>query len=134
MPGRTGRWVKTLTKGEKAAIAARCDRFIEETLRPRFLPEVRPTVFNYPVDISGRWRGNKYSFITRFRSGFPENSGEEFDAAFTRLDHLEEHIAENRFDVMWMRHTGRWFRLYEAVTLDEALRLILEDELLHPIV
>lgn len=134
MARRTGRWVKTLTKDEKAAIAARCDRFIEETFKPRFLPEVRPTAFNYPVDIFGRWRGNKYSFITRLRSGFPDNLGEEFDEVFTRLDRVEDCVDENRFDVMWLRHTGRWFRLYESVTLDEGLRLLLKDGRLHPLV
>ena len=134
MPGRERRWVrvKALNKAEKAEIAAVCDRFIAETLKPRFLPEIRPTDFNYPVDIFGKWRGSKYSFITRYRSGFEDNRGEEFDAAFTRLDHLEEKIAETRFDVMWHRHTGQWFRLHAWVTLAEALRLIETDGVLHP--
>ena len=128
------RWVrvKPLDAAEKGAIAARCDRFIAEILKPRFLPAIRPTAFNYPIDIFGRWRGAKYSFVTRYRSGFAENAGEEFDSAFTRLDHLEECIAETRFDVMWHRHTGQWFRLFPSVTLDEALRLVENEGLLHP--
>lgn len=135
MPRRKSRWVrvKTLTKEEKAAIAATCERFVSKTLKPRFLPEIRPTAFNYPVDIFGKWRGGKYSFIARYRSGFPDNLGEEFDSAFARLDHVEEHHAETRFDVMWHRHTGQWFRLYAAVTLEEGLRLVATDELLQPL-
>lgn len=125
-------WCKLLAKDEKAAIAAICERFIAETLKPRLLPGIRPTEFNYPVDLFGRWRGAKYSFVTRYRSGFADNPGEEFDMAFTRLDHLEERLAERRFDVMWHRHTGQWFRLYAAVTLDEALALIMKEELLRP--
>jgi hypothetical protein len=130
-PGWT--WVKALDPGQKASIAAVCERFIAETLRPRFLPEIRPTEFNYPVDIFGKWRGNKYSFITRYRSGFPDNAGEEFSAAFTRLDHLEECLNDLRFDVMWHRHTGQWWRLHSGVPLEDALRLIETDELLHPL-
>ena len=91
-------------------------------------------MFNYPVDICGKWRGSKYSFITRFRSGFPDNAGEEFDSAFTRLDHVEDCLTETRFDVMWHRHTGQWWRLHSAVTLDEALRLIETVPLLQPII
>jgi glutathionyl-hydroquinone reductase len=125
-------WCKPLTKDEKAEIAAVCERFIADALKPRFLPEIHPTEFNYPIDIVGRWRGAKYSFVTRYRSGFADSLGEEFDMAFTRLDHLEERIAEKRFDVMWHRHTGQWFRLHAAVTLDEALRLIATEELLQP--
>ena len=111
MAKKEGRWVrvKALAPTEKAVIAATCERVIAETLKPRFLPTIRPTKFNYPIDIFGKWRGAKYSFATCYRSGHPENAGEEFDSAFTRLDYLEECIAETRFDVMWHRHTGNGF-------------------------
>ena len=134
MPKREWRWgrAKALTTEEKAAIAAACERLIAGTLKPRFLPETRPIQFNYPIDILGKWRGNKYGFITRYRSGFPENAGEEFESAFARLEHVEESIVENRFDVMWHRHTGQWWRLHSSVTLEEALRLIENQPLLQP--
>ena len=128
------RWVRVraLTTGEKSSIAAACERFIGETLKPRFLPEIRPTRFNYPIDIFGKWRGTKYSFITRYRSGFPDNLGEEFDSAFTRLDHVQEHPVEVRFDVMWRRHTGQWWLLYSSVRLEDALQLMGTESLLQP--
>jgi hypothetical protein len=121
-----------LTAADKAAIGASCERFIAEVLKPRFLPEVRPTEFNYPVDIFGKWRGSNYSFITHYRSGFPDNLGEEFNEPFTRLDHAYEHRADVRFDVMWRRHTGQWWRLYSGVELEKALRLIETDLSLQP--
>ena len=132
MARRKGRWVKVLNAQEKAAIAATCDRFIAVTLKPRFLPTIRPTQLNYPIGIRGKWRASKYSFILRYRSGFPDNLGEEFDSPFTRLDHAEERGGDVHFDVMWRRHTGQWWRLYSAVTLEEALRLIEDVELLQP--
>ena len=135
MARRGWHWVRvgTLTAADKAAIAAACDRFIAEVLKPRFLPEIRPTPFNYPIDIFGRWRGSRYSFIQRWRSGFPENLGEEFNGPFTRLDHTDGNGDAARFDVMWRRHTGQWWRLHASVTLEEALRLIETDGLLHPV-
>ena len=135
MAKRERRWVriKSLTKEEKAAIAAAGERFIADVLKPRFLPEIRPIAFNYPVDIFGKWRGSKYSFVQRYRSGFPENLGEEFNAPFSRLDHVEERIGETRFDVMWRRHTGQWWRLHCDVTLKEALHLIETEPLLQPV-
>jgi hypothetical protein len=134
MRKREKRWVRVraLTREEKTTIAAACERFIGDTLKPRFLPEVRPTKFNYPVDIFGKWRGSQYSFITRYRSGFPDNLGEQFNAAFTRLDHVEECPAETRFDVMWRRHTGQWWRLHSSVSLQEALQLLKTESLLQP--
>lgn len=128
MAGRRGVWVKGLTKDDKAAIAATCERFIAEVLAPRFPPEIRPTEFNYPVAITGKWRGDKYSFIQRYRSGFADNAGEEFEAAFARLDH----VGGDRFDLMWHRHTGQWWPFRAGVTLDEALRLMETEGLVQP--
>jgi hypothetical protein len=96
------------------------------------LPEIRPTTFNYPIDLFGKWRGSKYSFIARFRSGFPGTAGEEFDLPFARLDHVAECIAETRFDVMWHRHTGQWWRLHPLMPLETALHLIETDPTLGP--
>ena len=132
MVKRTRGWVRTLPIEEKMAISAICDRFIAEKLKPRFLPEIRPTQFNYPVDLFGHWRGSKYSFALRYRSGWPENEGEEFTWAFTRLDHVEEDLTETRFDVMWHRHNGQWWRAHRLTTLEEALRLIETTPLLQP--
>jgi hypothetical protein len=124
-------WAKSLTPQEKGAIAKLCERLIIEVLKPKFLPEIQPSQFNYPVDIFGKWRGSNYSFIVRFRSGFPENAGEEFNSAFARLDHVPEGPG-TRFDVMWHRHTGQWWRPHSSVTLEEALHLIETDGVLRP--
>ena len=124
-------WARALALEAKAEIAAKCERFIARVLKPKFLPEIVPTQWNYPVDISGRWRGSKYSFLVRFRSGFPGNAGEEFESGFLRLDHAPGG-PEFRFDVMWHRHTGQWWPVYRAVTLDEALHAIETDGVLRP--
>ena len=102
MTRSAARWVRVrkLTAEDKALIGARCDAFIADVLKPRFLPEVRSTQFNYPIDLFGKWRGSKYSFVIRYRSGWEDNAGEEFDSAWARLDHDEESLSETRFHVM----------------------------------
>jgi hypothetical protein len=105
------------SEAEKASVTAVCERVISEFLKPRLLPAIRPTEFNYSVDILGKWHGTKYRFIQRYRSGFPDNLGEEFDAPFARLDW----ISRGHFDIQWHRHTGEWFRLHRGLTLDEAV-------------
>lgn len=119
----------TLPAAEKAAITAACQRFIDTILKPRFLPEIRPTEFNYVVDILGKWHGPRYRFMQRYRSGFPDNLGEEFDSPFARLDWM----GRNRFDVLWHRHTGAWHCLYQGLTLAEALDVLDTDGVLHPV-
>jgi hypothetical protein len=40
-------------KAEKRAIIAACEARIRDVLKPRFLPEIVPTLWNYIVDIHG---------------------------------------------------------------------------------
>jgi hypothetical protein len=114
---------------EKKAIITACEAFVRDILKPRFLPEIRPTRFNYVVDIRGAWAGGRYRFLQRYRSGMADNLGEEFDAPFARIDHM----GRDRFDIYWMRHTGKWWRLYTGVTLAEALHILETDGILHPL-
>ena len=118
-----------LSDSEKAVITVACQRFIDEVLKPRFLPTINPTQFNFPIDILGKWHGNRYRFVQRYQSGQPETSGEEFDAPFTRLDW----ISRDRFDLQWHRHTGTWFCLHRGLSLVEVLKTIVADGLLHPL-
>jgi hypothetical protein len=116
-------------EAEKISVTAACEQLITNFMKPRFLSEIRPTQFNYPVDILGKWRGAQYRFTQRYRSGFADNLGEEFDAPFARLDW----IGRNRFDIQWHRHTGQWFRLYNRLTLVEAIAAIKADGHLQPL-
>jgi hypothetical protein len=118
----------TISTAEKSAVTAACQRLINEVFKPRYLPSIRPTKFNYPVDIHGKWHGVRYRFLQRYRSGFPENAGEEFDAPFARMDW----VSRDRFDLNWHRHTGEWFCLHRALTLARAIETITKDEILHP--
>jgi len=133
---RRGQWVRAEASPdrksfalEKAMITDACQRFIEGALKPRFLAEVRPTKFNYPIDICGRWHGTNYRFIQRYRSGFEDNVGLEFDAPFTRL----EYVARDRFNLSFFRHTGQWHLIYRDVSLSKALKLVESDGHLHPL-
>ena len=70
--------------------------------------------------------------MVRFRPAFAGTPGAEYDLPFARLDHLDEHLAELRFNVMWRRHTGRWWRLYTSLTLEAALHQVATDPVLRP--
>ena len=55
-----------LSDSEKAVITRTCQRFIDEVLKPRFLPTINPTQFNYPIDIRGKWHGTSYGWTIGF--------------------------------------------------------------------
>jgi hypothetical protein len=116
-------------EAEKKRILAACESFIADVLKPRFLREIRPTQWNYVIDIRGAWAAGRYRVMQRYRSGMEHNQGEEFDAPFARIDC----VGPDRFDIYWMRHTGKWWRLHAGVTLAEALQILESDGLLHPV-
>lgn len=125
------------TRGAKAAkpgdeearrIAGACETLVRDVLKPRFLPEITPTPFNYCVDIHGDWRAGRYRFLQRMRSGFADTRGEEFDHPFARLDFM----GFGRFDIQWMRHTGSWWRLHTGLSLAGAIDLLETNPVLHP--
>jgi len=95
---RTSRQEPT-SETERRAIIAACEAFIRDVLKPRFLPQVRPTEWNYVVEIHGAWAAGRYRFMQLYRSGMEHNRGEEFDAPFARIDRM----GQDRFDIYWMR-------------------------------
>ena len=131
---RKRQWIRTATPPavvddlEKHAIVAACEAFIRDVLKPRFLPEIKPTQWNYVIDIRGAWAGGRFRFMQRYRSGMEHNRGEEFDAPFARIDR----VGRDHFDIYRMRHTGKWWRPHAGVTLVEALRILESDGILHP--
>jgi hypothetical protein len=70
------------------------------------------------------------AFLVRYRSGWPETAGEEYNRPFARIDHLEEKPSM-LFDVM-VRHAGRRWRVHGEVPLGEALGLVETDHVLRP--
>ena len=130
------RWVyigakggKKPTPSEKDTITAACDDLIDNFFIPKFLPEIRPdTRYNYLVAIFGKWHGNTYRFITKYKSDGPNSIKPEFDAPFTRL----EYTGKDSFDLSYMRHTGQWVRLFERLSLAEAVKTIKEMIHFHP--
>lgn len=119
----------TPNDAEKQRIIATCEAFIASILKPRFLPDVRPTEMNYVIDIHGAWAARRYRFMQRYRSGMAHNRSQEFDVPFARIDRM----GPDHFDIYWMRHTGKWWRVHVGVTLAEALRILETDPVLHPV-
>ena len=48
---------------EKIAITTACESLIADVLLPKYLPEITPSEFNYPIAIYGKWHGNKYRLV-----------------------------------------------------------------------
>jgi hypothetical protein len=107
-------------QSEKESIIRACEQFITNVLKPQFLPEIKPTEFNYPIDMHGKWHNGAYRFIQRFKTDRSDSIVPEFDAPFARL----EYVSPNCFNLSYHRYTGEWVCIFRAISLEEALQSI----------
>ena len=84
--------------------------------------------WNYIVDLFTRWRGNYFYFVAKYACPGPTAISPFFEAPFTRL----EYVGENRFNLSFMRHTGKWVEVEQELTIAKALESIRNDGFYHP--
>lgn len=56
---RTTRMARPADEAEKRSILAACEAFFSDVLKPRFHPQIRPTEWNYVIDIPGAWEAER---------------------------------------------------------------------------
>jgi hypothetical protein len=108
----------------KAEVGTKATALIENVLKPRYvLPPPKDGQFNYIVDIGSKWYRNYFYFTSTYACPGPNALSPTFEAKFARM----EHLGGGRFALYFMRHTGEWVGLYDALTVDECLEAIRED-------
>jgi hypothetical protein len=115
----------TATKEEKNTISIQFESVIEE-LKKNLQPIPEPQELNHRIDIFSKWRGNFFYIMEKFKTG--ENSTTDFfDYGLARL----EFYGENRFNLSYFRHTGKWEPLfmYNDISFETAKKAILEDSM-----
>ncbi|MFT6962100.1 MAG: hypothetical protein ACJAWV_001825 [Flammeovirgaceae bacterium] len=118
-------WVysPTATKVEKDSISRQFESLIEE-LKENLQPIPEPQQFNHCVDIFSKWRGNFFYIMQKYKTG--ENGVQDFfEIGLVRL----EFYGEDRFNLSYFRHTGKWEPLfmYNDISYESAKKAILED-------
>ena len=108
----------------KAEVEAKATALIENVLKPRYvLPPPKDGQFNYIVDIGAKWYRNYFYFSSTYACPGPNALSPTFEAKFARM----EHLGGGRFALYFMRHTGEWVGLYDALSVDECLKAIQDD-------
>ena len=108
----------------KAEVEAKATALIENVLKPKYvLPPPKDGHFNYIVDIGARWYRNYFYFSSTYACPGPNALSPTFESKFARM----EHLGGATFALYFMRHTGEWVGLYDALSLDESLKAIQED-------
>jgi hypothetical protein len=113
----------------KQEVNQKAGELIENVLKPkRVQPPPKGRQLNYLVDITTTWLGSKCYFISIYRSPGPHAISPTFETKFAKL----AYVGNARFSFSFIRYTGGWVELYDALTVDECLQAIRDDPWFQP--
>ena len=108
----------------KDEVDTKARELIETVLKPKHVqPPPKGHQLNYLTGITTKWLGSKCYFVSIYHSPGPNAISPTFETKFARM----EYIGDAKFALSFMRHTGQWVRLYDALTVDECLKAIQDD-------
>jgi hypothetical protein len=113
----------------KQQVMAKADEIIETLFKPRYLkPRPKKAMFNYIVDIYAKWHKNCLYFGAKYACPGPHALSPFFEDSFTRLAYM----ANGRFNLAYMRHTGTWQEVFTDLSREEAFDEIRNQPFFHP--
>lgn len=113
----------------KSTVKEKADKLIDAVIKPRHIKPVPTTNdYNYIADINSKWYRNYFYFCATYNCPGPNAISPSFEIKFARM----EYVAENQFNLAYMRHTEQWHEVFQNLSLDECLKLIEEDSLFSP--
>jgi hypothetical protein len=118
-----------LPESLKAEVVAKAADLIENVLKPRHvLPPPEDEQFNYLMDIGAKWYRNAFYFFSTYACPGPNALSPTFEVKFAKM----EYLGNAMFALYFMRHTGEWVGLYDALSVDESLKAIQDDSWFVP--
>jgi hypothetical protein len=124
MPARTIPKKSTIPDALKFQVDAKAKKLLEAVLKPKFIqPPPKKPRFNYIIDVAAKWHGSALYFVSTYACPGPTAISPTFEAKFARI----ELVGLNRFNLSFMRHTGKWVVLHRFLSLDECLDAIVND-------
>jgi hypothetical protein len=117
----------------KVELEAKATELINTILR---LEHVRPppknAKWNYIVDLYNKWHRNYFYFCAKYACPGPNALSPFFDSGFARLEYAGGVGRQGRFNLSYMRHTGRWWEIRHGLSLEQCLAEIRGSGLFHP--
>lgn len=128
-------WVRVPAKASavpdslRHEVSAKGEALVQSCLKPKFvLPPPEDLRYNYIVDLFTKWRGRYFYFMSKWASPGPDRIAPFFEVGFARL----EYAGNQRFHLAYFRHTGKWWQVFDHLTLDEALEMIEKEGIFQP--
>lgn len=108
----------------KAELEAKATDLIENVLKPKHvLSHKTDQQFNYITDIGAKWHRNYFYFISTYACPGPNALSPTFESKFARM----EYLGDGKIALYFMRHTGEWVGIYDALSVDQSMKAIQDD-------
>jgi hypothetical protein len=119
----------TVTASIKTQVEEKAKALIENVLKPKYIqPPPEDQRFNYIIDIGAKWYGNYFYFFSTYACPGPNALSPSFESKFARM----EYLGNATFALYFMRHTGEWVGIYDALSVEECMKAIQDDSWFVP--
>jgi hypothetical protein len=109
----------------KVSLKKAADELIESTLKPKYIqPPPTDNDFNYLADLYSKWYQSYFYFCSTYKCPSERAMAPSFDDKFARM----EYVGGGKFNLSYMRHTGKWWEIYQDLSMAECLELIAAGE------
>jgi hypothetical protein len=119
----------TVTASIKTQVEEKAKALIENVLKPKYIqPPPEDQRFNYIIDIGAKWYRNYFYFFSTYACPGPNALSPSFESKFARM----EYLGNATFALYFMRHTGEWVGMYDALSVEECMKAIQDDSWFVP--
>ncbi|MGI8565738.1 MAG: hypothetical protein ACR2LZ_04560 [Pyrinomonadaceae bacterium] len=113
----------------KAEVSEKATQLIESTLKRTYIKQPpKDNRFNYVVDLYTKWYRSYFYFCSKYACPGPSAISPFFESRFARM----EYVGNNKFNMAYMRHTGEWLEVLEALPVDECIAAISDGGYFQP--
>jgi hypothetical protein len=117
----------------KVELEAKGTELINTVLKPEHVkPPPKNAKWNYVVDIYTKWHRNYFYFCAKYACPGPNAMSPYFETGFAHLEYAGSVGRKSRFNLSYMRHTGKWWEIQHGLSLEQCLAEIREGGLFHP--
>jgi hypothetical protein len=119
----------TVPASIKTQLQRQANELVEDVLKPKHvLPQAPAEPFNYISDIEAKWYRGYFYFISTYTCPDPRATSTTFESKFARM----EYLGDGTFALYFMRHTGEWVGIFDALSIEESMKAIQDESWFSP--
>lgn len=108
----------------KLEVETKAKELVESFLKPEHIKLPPENLhFNYIVEIYTKWYRSSFYFCAKYACPSPHAISPFFETKFARM----EYVGEDLFNLSYMRHTEKWFEIFQGLSADECLEAVKDD-------